>query len=633
MAQLKFDPKPHLELNRSSFNLSNTKIFDCQQNRLIPTAIYDCVPGDNFLLGVKSLVRTSPLVRPAFTSNLKKKNASFFCAYRTLWKDFENFYSGGRTGDEHYPLPCMSIGSYIKVGSFHDYADLPIIGSSPSGSGSTLINALYLLAYLKIWNDYFRNPTIDIEIDVYERKVYTPGNNTPLKFLEQNSTFEGVTVVRLQYFLSWCFAYISGDVPSSYRPTPNADGIVDFYPNATGQPAADLQPYLPALVNLPRDIFTSALPQAQSGTPVSLGLDGSIDGLGLNPNSFVNIVTPATGPTVKLGFGSIVGNFDTNNYPSGYQAVGLSYLNKGTLGINNDALTGSPSTENYTQNPLRLFGSQLNNIASKSSRVNISGIYPRELRLVFGLDLWQQLRNLTGNRYKDILYGYYGVTLPDNRLQLAEYIGGSSQDIYTSEVLQTSQTDNTPLGSLGGHQISSNSDYHGSYFVQEPGCIINLTWINSNSLYTQGLRRDWRKFTLDDFFFPSFENIGDQEIRREEICFTYKSGSSLNRDIFGFAPRYYEYKYYDDKVCGHLRTTELYWTQARIFGVDDVSSEPSFSLNSSFIKPNLIGLNRIYQNLETNPDTTFNYFIRHVNQTVAFRPMKNNSIGMLIDHF
>ena len=655
MAQLKMEPVPHLKIERNGFNLSFEKAFDMQQGVLIPTAIYDCVPGDNFNLGIQSLIRTSPLIRPAATFGLKRKSASFFVSYRTLWKDFEKFYSGGRTGDKHYNLPSFSLTSdsdVSVVGSVLDYMDLPIRETS-GDFGSHLINAFYLLAYIKIWNDYFRNPTIDVEIDVYEREIYTQGNDTPLKFIEQQYTFEGITTTRIQHFIAWSFAYMRNIIPSTARPRtqPNDKGLYTKYANDPAEYSFNFKytkdganytipAYMPAFVNLPRDLFTSALPTAQAGIPPSLGLDGSINGLGFGKNSFVDVVTAATGPTTKLGYGAVVGNFDTGVYaPDGYQHVGLSSLNKGDLSgylpsniETNVRISGSPSTSNHTGNPLRIFGEQLNKISSGTSSLSISGIYPRELRLIFGLDLRQQLRNLTGNRFKDILYGYYGVTLPDYRLQMAEYIGGSQQDIFTSEVIQTSETSNTPLGSLGGHQISSSSDYHGSYFVREPGCIMNLMWITSQTVYAQGLRRDFRKFHLDDFFFSSFENLGDQEIYKEEVAM-YPSTGNLNRSIFGFCPRYSEYKYYDNKICGHLRSTEKFWTQARLFNVDDISSDLGLYLNSSFIKPNLLGLNRIYQSLETNPYSMYNYIVKMVNKTVAFRPMKSNSIGMLIDHF
>ena len=105
MAQLRFNGgQPHLTLDRNSFNLSNYTMFDVDQGRLVPTAVYDCVPGDRFNLGTSYLVRTTPLVKPAFTVDLKCKSASFFVPYRIIWKDFENFFSGGRTGTKDYAV-------------------------------------------------------------------------------------------------------------------------------------------------------------------------------------------------------------------------------------------------------------------------------------------------------------------------------------------------------------------------------------------------------------------------------------------------------------------------------------------------------------------------------------------------
>ena len=92
-------------------------------------------------------------------------------------------------------------------------------------------------------------------------------------------------------------------------------------------------------------------------------------------------------------------------------------------------------------------------------------------------DVWEGLQDC----YQDLLKAFYGVTTRDYRLNLAEYIGGSRYPIYTSEVLQTSETQNTPLGDQAGHAIGSGNSSHGSYFVEELGCILNLFWITTTS--------------------------------------------------------------------------------------------------------------------------------------------------------
>ena len=247
------------------------------------------------------------------------------------------------------------------------------------------------------------------------------------------------------------------------------------------------------------------------------------------------------------------------------------------------------------------------------------------------MDLKQQIRNLSGNRYQDLLKAFYGVTTRDYRLNLAEYIGGSRYPIYTSEVLQTSETSNTPLGDQAGHAIGSGNSSHGSYFVEELGCILNLFWINSENIYAQELRRDWRKFSINDYFFPMFEKLGDQELLQEEICYTISPQTTygINSRIFGFVPRYSEYKFYNNTVKGGFRGNYRYWSQARFF---TTTQEVPLTLNSSFIKPNSVTFNRIFQTVD-NDYTLKPYQVKFVNNTIAFRPMEENTIGYLIDHF
>ena len=635
MSQLKMnDGMPQLKLTRSSHNLSNTTCFDVEQGWLVPTAVYDCVPGDRFNLGSQALIRTTALIKPAFTVNLQAKSASFFVAYRTIWKAFEDFFSGGRSGNAKIPLPVFNINDELLQYSIFDYFGLPCKSSNPintdSPNTSQYINALYLLAYLKIWNDYFRNPSLDIEIDVPNLTIYKPNDDTPYDFSQHTTPFDfihnGISYIgaSVTIFLRWCFGLINNTVSINNL---TLDVIASNSPNP---PLWQQRKYSrPALVNLPRDLFTSALPTASSSDPVSLGFAGSNPASSIIGKGAVVLKTTTSGSLPGLGLflndGGVVG----------------APLNKGTLtgkSVNGADVNiiGSPSTDSNQQNFHPLYIDEVDvakGLSIKSSNGGFtSGIYPRELRLVFGLDLKQQIRNLSGNRYQDLLKAFYGVTTRDYRLNLAEYIGGSRYPIYTSEVLQTSETQNTPLGDQAGHAIGSGNSHHGSYFVEELGCILNLFWINSENIYAQELRRDWRKFSINDYFFPMFEKLGDQELLQEEICYTISasSNSNINSRIFGFVPRYSEYKFYNNTVKGGFRGNYKYWSQARFFRLS--GSEVRLNLNSSFIKPNSVTFNRIFQTID-NDYTLKPYQVKFVNNTIAFRPMEENTIGYLIDHF
>lgn len=642
MATLKFsDGRPSLNLVRSAHNLSNIKIMDCNSGDLIPTAIYDCVPGDKFILSSDVLIRTTPLIKPSPVVNLKAKTASFFTAYRTVWKPFEDFFSGGRTGNKTVPLPVVRFHREIsRLFSIYDYFGLPCESSNPilydsnPPQGTPVVtndwlNALYFLCYIKIWNDYFRNPSIDVEIDVLNLTIYLPEDDTPYvcnytppaTVYYNNSVY---TATDLSLFIFWCFGYMNGNIPSNFAP------IFTKFPNTIN--SKYIYYTLPP-VNLPRDLFTSLLPTFSTKNPVSLGLTGGLNGELFNSQNVViqhNRYPNSAKPIAPGSYGLFISG-------DGLTTPQTAKLGRGSLAVgSNNTITGNPDTQADGAYGNLLFNTSSLNSAVGNNSLSISGIYPRELRLVFALDLKDQLRTLTGNRYQDLLYCFYGVTTRDYRLNLSEYIGGSFYPIYVSEVLQTSETASTPQGNQSGHAIASGSNYHGSYFVEELGCIMNLFWINNSQLYTQCLRRDWRKYTLNDFFFPMFENLGDQEVLMEELVYSFRPNKNHNPNlhILGFTPRYQEYKFYNDTVCGSLRGVNRYWTQARIYSINtsDPTSIASYPLlNSNFIKPDLLTNNRIFQTIDS--DTTRPYIVKFTNNTIAFRPMSDNTLGYRIDHF
>lgn len=193
------------------------------------------------------------------------------------------------------------------------------------------------------------------------------------------------------------------------------------------------------------------------------------------------------------------------------------------------------------------------------------------LREAFALQRYQEARARFGSRYVEYLR-YLGVRSSDARLQRPEYLGGGSQTIQFSEVLQTAEgTD--PVGQLRGHGIGSvRSNRYRRYF-EEHGYVFSCISVRPKTIYAQGLFRHWNRRTKEDFWQLELQHIGQQAVLNKEV---YAAHASPN-NTFGFQDRYDEYRRTESSVAGEFRTSVLdYWHLARIF-----SSSPA--LNATFV--------------------------------------------------
>ena len=110
MSNIKFDNgQPFLKPVRSAQVLDNQYFTDLDYGRLIPVDFYDCIPGDKFNLSNNCLIRTNPLIKPAFLNNLKGKFRSFFVLYRLIYKDWEKLFTNGRNGNTVFPIPVIKL--------------------------------------------------------------------------------------------------------------------------------------------------------------------------------------------------------------------------------------------------------------------------------------------------------------------------------------------------------------------------------------------------------------------------------------------------------------------------------------------------------------------------------------------
>ena len=239
-----------------------------------------------------------------------------------------------------------------------------------------------------------------------------------------------------------------------------------------------------------------------------------------------------------------------------------------------------------------------------------------ELRRAEKLQQWLEKNARGGTRYIENILAHFGVRSSDKRLQRPEYITGTKSPVVISEVLNSYGDANIPTGSMAGHGVSIGQGYNGSYYVEEHGYILGIMSVMPKTCYQQGIPKNYLKQDPLDFYWPTFANIGEQEVKLNEL-YAYTNDSA---DTFGYVPRYAEYKYIPSRVAGDFRTSLSYWHLGRIFG-----SAPT--LSQEFIEVAAEDVDRVFAVSAVSGDD--NLYIQVVNKVSAIRPMPVYGTPML----
>lgn len=261
------------------------------------------------------------------------------------------------------------------------------------------------------------------------------------------------------------------------------------------------------------DYFTSCLPFAQKGDEVLIPLSGS---------------APIYHPGAGGDFVTVKGATDE------IDRTLLDPLTAG-FGIRTNTTTASAGFELYAD-------------LQAATGANIN-----DWRQAFQIQKFLERDARSGTRYTEKIAGHFGVTSPDSRLQRPEYLGGGSSPINVHPVTQTSSTDaTTPQGNLSAFgTLSSNGAGFNKSFT-EHGYIIGLANVRADLTYQQGVDKLWTRETQYDFFWPSFQNLGEQAVLNKEI---YYDGTAADEGVFGYQERYAEYRYKKSNITGLFRSS------------------------------------------------------------------------------
>ena len=186
------------------------------------------------------------------------------------------------------------------------------------------------------------------------------------------------------------------------------------------------------------------------------------------------------------------------------------------------------------------------------------GISINDFRNVNALQRWLEKSQARGYKYKDQLLSHFGVNVKFEQLNMPEFIGGISQDINSSTVVNQAASENYKLGEFAGTLTAfGNAKNKIRKYCDEPGFIVAILSISPIPTYSQLLPKMFLKHHRLDYYFPEFGHIGLQSIPLKEVAplQVHKLAPDRKDETFGYQRSFYDYVQSTDEVHGSLRTS------------------------------------------------------------------------------
>lgn len=534
-----FNSIPLLKPKRNAFNLSHSVKLTMEMGQLVPFYVQDVLPSDRIRLSATNLIKFAPLIAPIL-SEVDVYMHFFFVPTRLIWDSWEDFITGSHKGkklpEDSMPQmprwiflrdfvnqaitnPLEGESSPLQHGSLADYLGFQTF---KKGTSFDHVNTHYYVdqlpfrAYRKIYNDWYRDENLQEDRD---EDWFSESGDISVN----DSNFQDVTHRMRLENRAWRKDYFTSALPFAQK----GDDVLIPGSGSVG------------------DIFDSRLSASLDG--VTTPYRSSSTTLSAITNRDVQFSSPENSSSGKLQYPSV--------------SSGSTIYGGGDISL---------------RSKTRISGSTLNSLLSSDSSASEGTI--RELRRAMAAQRFLERRAVGGTRYIEQIRAFFGVKSSDARLQRSQFLGGCKNPVVVSQVLQTSETtQSSPLGQPAGNAVSAGGKYIFDRTFEEYGYVVGLIFVVPKADYIQGIPKMYLRRDVYDFYFPQFAKIGEQPIENQEIYF---DPTSVDNDkTFGYTPRYAEYRFRNNRVCGDFRDSLKFWTLARDF--DRIQN-----LNSQFITCN-----------------------------------------------
>ena len=227
-----FNQIPQMKASRTRFNRDQTILTTFDAGKLIPFYVDEVLPGDTFNVDTAAIIRMTTPKYPVMDDSFIDFYY-FYCPNRILWDNFKHFMGEVEETPwmptKAYAVPQIRINGSKTFPMPNEKSILDYMGVPTKIEKSFSINALPIRAYVKIWNEFFRDENV--------------GNSATIKTDDKDVT------------------YTMSDIPSGEEMS------VTLLEAVTGA--------RPLPVNKFHDYFTSCMPYMQRGPEVTLPLTGN----------------------------------------------------------------------------------------------------------------------------------------------------------------------------------------------------------------------------------------------------------------------------------------------------------------------------------------------------------------------
>lgn len=231
------------------------------------------------------------------------------------------------------------------------------------------------------------------------------------------------------------------------------------------------------------------------------------------------------------------------------------------------------------------------------------------IRAANALQKYLERNNLAGSRLMERFLARFGNAPSPIALDMSEYLGGSSrsfnigditsnneqvgidEDVFSNAFATPDGARGTIQGQLGGKMASDCSSGEIKFHAKEFGTLIAIQIIRPNVFYFQGFSRELSRGTSGDrfeYFTPEMENLGYQPVYGRELF--VGSTASYNNTVFGYVPRYSDYKFARGIIAGDFvlsgtKSGMDSWHFGRNVGSEFGTSLPSLSPAFTTLSP------------------------------------------------